>query len=178
MLRDYGIKYRAMSADVDEGKVQRSIKNPTPEKTACQLAFAKARAVLPRVKNGIVIGADTIVVIKDRIIGKPDSLKHAEKIISDLSHNEHRVITGICLLDAATMKMVVDYEVTRVRFKKLDKKWIKEYVRNNNVMDKAGAYAIQENRDPLIRSVKGSYNNVVGFPIEKVLKILKGWDNF
>lgn len=176
MLRDHGIKFRIVAADVDEEKIQKSVKNPTPVKIACTLAFAKADAVLSRVKKGIIIGADTIVVLKNRVIGKPASINHAKKIISDLSHNAHYVITGVCLIDARTLKTVIDYDTTRVQFKKLEKGWIEKYVKENNVMDKAGAYAIQENRDPLIKSIRGSYNNVVGFPIERVIKILRGWN--
>jgi len=173
ILKDFGVKYRVARHAVDEDRLERKLGKKSIYAVACGLALAKAESAAAKLKKGIVLGADTIVVLKGRLKGKPSSKAGAVKMLSQLSSHTHRVITGFALIDAATGRVIVDYEETKVTFKKIGTAWIKEYVKKNNVMDKAGAYAVQENSDPFIKSIKGSYYNVVGLPVEKVLEHLK-----
>jgi septum formation protein len=132
--------------------------------------------VAHRVKKGLILGSDTIVILKGRVIGKPASKKEAYNILRSLSLNRHCVVTAVAFIDAATGKTLVTYDESFVTFKKIGEEWIRDYVENYNVMDKAGAYAVQENSDPFIKKIEGSYYNVVGLPIEKVKRIIKNWD--
>ncbi|MEI7640404.1 MAG: Maf family protein [bacterium] len=176
LLKENGIRFTIVKHGADEEAVIKRLKSHDPVKVANMVAYAKAFSVASKIKKGLVLGSDTIVVINNKIIGKPTSIKDAEKILGTLSKGTHRVITSIVFMDAATYKTVITHDISYVTFKKLSKDWIKKYVRTNNVMDKAGAYAVQENSDPFIKEVKGSYSNVVGLPIEKVKSVLKHWE--
>ena len=176
ILKESGIKYSFIKPTADEEKEKKRLKTNNPYKIACGLAYVKAASVAHRVKKGIILGSDTIVALKGKIIGKPRSRKEAYHIIRDLSRNTHVVVTAVAFIDARTGKTLITYDETFVTFKKLSDAWIREYVRDNHVMDKAGAYAVQEDSDPYIKSIKGSYYNVVGLPIEKVKAVLKNWD--
>jgi septum formation protein len=176
ILKEFGIKYDFIKPVLDEEKEIGKMKGKPPRFVACSLALAKARSVLIRVNSGIILASDTIVILKNRIIGKPRSPKNAYEILRDLSRNRHCVVTAIAFIDAVSGKTLVTYDETFVTFKKLDTKWIKNYVATNQVMDKAGAYAVQDNSDPFIKKIEGSYYNVVGLPVEKVIKILEKWD--
>jgi septum formation protein len=177
ILKQFRIKYSFVKPTADEEKAKRKMKTSDPYKIACGLAYIKALSVLPRVKNGIILGSDTIVVLNGRTIGKPRSKKEAFRIIRDLSRNTHCVVTAVAFIDAKTGKTLITYDETFVTFKKLSDSWIRDYIRDNHVMDKAGAYAVQENSDPFIKKIKGSYYNVVGLPIEKVKRVIKEWPN-
>jgi septum formation protein len=176
MLKEFKIQFTLVEPHADEDRIKRGIKSPDPRVIAGTIACEKAKSVLKKFKHGIVLGADTIVVLGNEIIGKPRSEKDAERILGKLSGSTHRVITGIALIDAETRKTVVTYDESFVTFDKIGIKKIREYMRDNHVMDKAGAYAIQEGADPFIRKIEGSYYNVVGLPIEKVKRLLKQWD--
>ncbi|MCE5299482.1 MAG: Maf family protein [Spirochaetia bacterium] len=179
ILRRFKIPFTFIRPSADEAKAARELKSKVPEKVACHLAYVKAASVADRVKKGIVLGSDTIVVIgKNRIVGKPASKKHAYEILSALSRDTHRVVTAIAMIDAADGKTLVTYDTSYVTFKHLSPRWIKNYIEENHVMDKAGAYAAQEQKDPFIREIKGSYYNVVGLPVEKLKVLLKDWDRF
>lgn len=173
LLKNFGFKFIQIKPNVDERKILNELKNKNPYKIAGILAFEKAKSVSDKIKNGIILGADTIVVLKNEIIGKPDTKKHAISILKKLSNSTHRVITAVALIDAVTFKTIIFTDTSFVSFKKLSLKDIKDYIDKNNVLDKAGAYAIQEGADPFIKEIKGSYYNVVGLPIEKLKKVLR-----
>ena len=176
ILKDFGIKFDFIKPRLDEGRAAAKLGTLIPRKIACGLAYAKAKSALSRVKSGIILASDTIVVLREKIIGKPRSKKHAFEILRELSREKHCVVTAIAFIDAQTGKTLVTYDESYVTFRKLDPKWIKNYIKINHVMDKAGAYAVQENSDPFIKKIEGSYYNVVGLPIEKVKRILAEWD--
>ena len=176
ILKDFGIKYDYIKPRLDEAKASAKLNTKEPRKVACALAYAKAKSVLNRVKSGLVLGSDTIVIVHGKIIGKPRSPKHAFEILRNLSREKHCVVTAIAFIDAATGKSLITYDESFVTFRKLEDKWIKNYIETNHVMDKAGAYAVQENSDPFIKKIEGSYYNVVGLPIEKVKYILENWE--
>ncbi len=135
------------------------------------LALRKAQAIARRVKEGVVIGADTVVVLRGRILGKPRDKRHARSILSQLSGTTHYVYTGVALVDAASRKQLVSHAKSAVRMKKIPAKDLVRF--SSRHLDKAGAYAIQERRDPMARVIEGSYENVVGLPVGTVKALLK-----
>ncbi len=176
ILKQFGIKYSFVKPTADEDEEMRGLIGKDPVEIACRLAYVKAFSVLPKIKKGLILGSDTIVVLKGRVIGKPKSKEHAYKTLFDLSRNTHCVVTAVAFINAADGKTLVTYDRSYVTFRKLSPAWIRNYIETNHVMDKAGAYAVQENSDPFIKRIKGSYYNVVGLPIEKVKRVLKMWN--
>lgn len=138
------------------------------------LYLAKAKSAeydKPLKDNEILLTADTIVWLNNKIIGKPDSLEDAVSMIAELSGNMHEVFTGVCL--RSLNKQVAFYDATRVYFKHLDRWEIESYVSHYKPLDKAGAYGIQEWIGFIgIERIEGSYFNVMGLPIHRVYKEL------
>ncbi|MBI1953293.1 MAG: septum formation protein Maf [Candidatus Omnitrophica bacterium] len=142
----------------------------SPAEYARKLALAKARLVAKKVGEGLVLGADTIVVHRGEILGKPTDLRHAIAMLTRLQGSTHRVITGVALVDAATAKEKSARAVSAVTMRRLTVKEIAALARKN--LDKAGAYAVQEKKDALVTRVRGSYSNVVGLPLSLVKALL------
>ena len=137
-------------------------------------ALLKAREVAGRVKEGIVVGADTLVTLgHGKIIGKPKSLKEAKKRLYTLSRNPSWVYTGVALIDAAAKEEIVDYEKTKVIMLPLSTQEIDRYYRHMSPMDKAGGFDIEGRGSHFIRRIDGCYFNVVGLPIAKLVAMLK-----
>jgi septum formation protein len=127
-----------------------------------------------KVKNGIVITADTIVVLDKEIIGKPKNKKDAEKILKKLSGKTHAVYTGFAIYNSQKSNVLVEYEKTMVTFRKLTTKEIKDYILSGSPMDKAGAYGIQDDFGAVfVRKINGCYYNVVGLPLSKLYSSLQ-----
>lgn len=144
----------------------------TPEAFAVKAAIAKAEDVASKHKNAIVIGADTIVVLGKKILGKPKNKKEAIAMLKSLAGRTHKVITGIAIIDSVTFEKYADYEVTKVKMKKVADKEIVNYVKTGKPMDKAGSYGIQEIEEIFIQGIKGDYENVVGLPVRKTAFLL------
>ena len=142
-----------------------------PVTYARKLALAKARVVAKQAGTGWVLGADTVVVHKGEILGKPADPADGIRMLSRLQGTTHKVVTGVALVDAATGKENVLHAVSTVTMKPLSLKEIARIAPQH--MDKAGCYAAQEKKDPVIKKVVGSYSNVVGLPMERVRKLLK-----
>ena len=142
-----------------------------PVSYARKLALAKARVVAKQAGTGLVLGADTVVVHKSEILGKPADPADAVRMLSRLQGTTHKVVTGVALVDAATGKEKVAHAVSTVTMRPLS---LKEIARlSAKHLDKAGAYAAQEKKDPVVKKVAGSYTNVVGLPMEIVRRLLK-----
>jgi septum formation protein len=139
------------------------------------LAEAKARAVAAAAGAGIVLGADTIVVIDGQVLGKPATVEDARAMLRRLAGREHEVITGVAVVDAATGRTAAAAVVTRVRMHAYDAAAIDAYVATGEPMDKAGAYAIQEGGERLVAGYDGSYTNVVGLPVAETRRLLAGF---
>lgn len=142
-----------------------------PAENALSIAEEKARWIHERNKNCFVIGADTIVVLDNKIIGKPADENDARRILMDLSGKEHEVITGVALLDPEG-NLYQEAAVSKVKFKPLSAETIDEYIKTGEPMDKAGAYAIQGKGSALIDSHSGSWSNIVGLPTGVTNKLL------
>jgi septum formation protein len=146
----------------------------SPPQNAKRIALAKALDVAKRVKRGIVLGADTIVVLGNEILAKPRNAAEARRMLRQLSGREHIVYTGFALVDASTGRKVVDLERTKVKFRKLSAIEIAEYVASGSPMDKAGAYGIQDDYGAVfVERVEGCFYNVVGFPLTRFYLDLK-----
>lgn len=143
-----------------------------PEQIAMTLAFNKAYYVSKGYKEDIVIGADTIVVFNNQILGKPKDELDAARILRLLSDREHVVITGISLINLDKNIKIIDFEKTLVKFRKLDKNSINRYINTKEPFDKAGAYGIQGYGALLVERINGCYNNVVGLPLVKLDHLL------
>jgi len=132
-----------------------------------RLARAKAEAAWERADE-IVLGADTIVVIDERVLEKPVDAKDARVMLQSLSGREHTVITGVCLLHERGA--IVDHAATQVRFTPLSDSEITDYIASGEPIDKAGAYAIQGLASKFVESIQGCYFNVMGLPLSLVYR--------
>jgi septum formation protein len=134
----------------------------------------KAKAVAIKHKSGIVIGADTIVALAGKILGKPKNKQQAELYLKRLSGKKHIVYTGIYLINTADNKELFSYEKTSVYFRVLSADEIKYYVNTHTPLDKAGAYGIQDDFGCLfVSKINGDYYNVVGLPLTRLYVMLK-----
>lgn len=136
-------------------------------------ARAKAADVATRYPRSVVLGADTLVWLEGKPLGKPEDLAAASGMLSDLSGRVHEVCTGVHLVRLDPQLQVEFHEITRVRFRQLEAATIEDYLSKVDVLDKAGAYALQEHGDLIIESVEGSRSNVVGLPVERTLAALR-----
>lgn len=137
----------------------------SPEQQAIKLAGLKAFHASGTLRSGIVIGADTIVVQGDSILGKPKDRKDAAEMLHSLSGRRHRVITGLAAVDAEGLRTVSCAEVTHVFFRELTRKDVDTYLNTDEPYDKAGAYGIQGHAALFVEKIDGCYFNVVGFPV-------------
>jgi len=138
-------------------------------------AYRKARRVAKKYPDALVLGADTLVFLDGQLFGKPVNLEEAYLMLERLQGRAHEVVTAICLLHLRNHRQRVFSESTSVTFQPLDAVKIRRYLNRINPLDKAGAYAIQEEGDLLIEKIAGSYTNVVGLPLERLRIELQGW---
>ncbi len=144
----------------------------------CQLnAHRKARVVAKKIPDALVLGADTLVFLDRKVFGKPADKTEARQMLMQLQGRTHQVITGVCLIHLRTHEERMFAASTDVRFRPLTAGQIDEYLSKMNPLDKAGAYAIQENGELIVEEISGSYSNVVGLPIERVEGELAGWND-
>lgn len=167
LLRQVGLPFRAVPARIDEGG-----ETGKPELIVRSLAEKKAKAAYRKLADHWMLGADTIVVLGDEVLGKPADRRQAASMLSLLSGREHRVITGFCILDPAGHPARFEEVETLVRVMKLARKEIEAYIATGEPFGKAGSYAIQGIGAFMIESIIGSYSNVVGLPITEVIRAL------
>lgn len=143
------------------------------EQIAMALAFEKANQVKSKYRQEeIIIGADTIVAYKDKILGKPKNKLDAKQMLQFLSGKEHEVITGISILKANSNIKIIDYEKTFVKFRSINNEKIENYLKTEEYIDKAGSYGIQGLGGVLVEGINGCYFNVVGLPLYKLDSLL------
>lgn len=139
-------------------------------------ALLKAREVASRLKDGLVIGADTLVYAGHRrVIGKPKDLAEARRILRLLCSGPHWVYTGVAVIDAKSGQTLVDYEKTKLYMQKLSDEEITQYHQQTNPLDKAGGFDIEGRGGLFIRRIEGCYSNVIGLPLPKVRTMLKSF---
>lgn len=172
ILRSAGLSFEIAVANVDEAPLA----NESPEQLVRRLALAKAETAIGSRgtrEPAMVIGADTIVVAGRRILGKPGTTARAVEMLRELQGREHRVITGVAVIAAASGESLTETESTTVWFDPMTEKEIADYVATGEPVDKAGAYAIQGIASRYISKIEGDYFNVVGLPIARVWKMLR-----
>lgn len=163
-----GIQFTVFSADICET----ALPNELPADHVARLSREKAQAVAARTDGRFFIGADTVVVLDCQILGKPVDSSDAYRMLSSLSGCTHQVITGFSVFDRMKNFCITKNVVTEVVFKLLSDGEIKEYIATGCPMDKAGAYAIQGGAAHFVRSINGSYTNVVGLPMTELYETL------
>lgn len=166
LLTAAGYTFTVVTADVDETPVP----GETPDTYVARLAEAKARAVLARRPDALVLGADTTVVVDGDILAKPADAADAARMISRLQGRAHEVLTGVALVSATWARVAV--AATSVWFAPMDAADIEAYVASGEPMDKAGAYGIQGRAARYVTRIEGSYSNVVGLPVALVHALL------
>lgn len=177
LLRIAGIPFSVQPAAIDETPVA----GESPRTCAERLARQKTLAVSQRRPHDYVLGADTIVVVDEKILGKPRDSEDAFRMLRLLSGRQHLVITGICVIAPGSgalppvrrHEIETSSETTLVTMCDLSEKEIREYVNTGEPMDKAGAYAIQGIASRWIPRIEGDYSNVVGLPVARVYARLK-----
>ncbi|MBI4178177.1 septum formation protein Maf [bacterium] len=168
ILKSLGLKFRVVKSLYRE--IDRRSQNPS--RLALRHAIGKAQMARVRRKCGVVLGADTVVSIDGRILGKPRNLREAFRMLKLLSGRIHTVHTGVALIDLASGRSATGTARTRVTFKRLDTGAIRRYLARIHPLDKAAAYAIQDGKD-VIKSIRGSFTNVMGLPAELLKKLLQ-----
>ena len=159
--------FEAVAANIDETRLD-SEEALTYVK---RLAETKARAVAARFASGLVLGADTVVLAENEILGQPREPNEARRMLKLLSGKWHEVLTGVFLMRAPNGQAVIDHEITRVRFAELSAAELDWYVATGEPLDKAGAYAIQGQAGLFIEEIEGDYFNIVGLPIRLVYEL-------
>ena len=160
LLKQIGLEFEVYPSGIEEPQI-----TEFPAIAVQELALIKARAVAAKLDAGLVIGADTVVVINRQPIGKPENDAHAIEVLTQLSGNRHEVITGVALIDIKRKNEVVWAEKTAVYFRELHQLEILAYVHSGESSDKAGAYGIQGMAGAFVERIEGCYFNVVGLPL-------------
>lgn len=170
LLSLLNINFEGFSVDLDENIEE----SEHPEEAVTRLADHKMEAAKKIKDNGIIITADTIVVLDGEIIGKPVDGDDACKILKKLSGNTHTVYTGFAIYNYYNDNLIIDFEKTEVTFRELQEDEIRKYVAGGSPMDKAGAYGIQDDFGAVfVEKINGCYYNVVGLPLSKLYSRLK-----
>lgn len=169
MLTQMGYVFTVDPAHIDEEAV--SAKGPAA--LAEKLALLKAQAVAERQSEpALIIGADTVVVSRGRVLGKPADEEEAAAMLKRLSGSWHRVVTGVALVETPGDRYLASHETTAVRFAPMTEGDIRDYLRTGDSMDKAGAYGIQGRAGVYIPRIRGCYFNVMGLPLNRLHTML------
>lgn len=162
ILRSLGLTFRVDPCRIPEP--DRRDQEP-PQRYAVRSAQSKVREVNKRHRSALVIGADTVVVVGGKLLGKPRDKNEARLMLKSLSGRWHDVVTGLCILDCGTRRQRSSHTTSRVHFRRLSSQEIEWYLGTREYRDKAGAYAIQGFASLFIDRIEGSYLNIVGFPV-------------
>lgn len=170
LFTEAGLNFEVVSVDVDETPNEKE-----PEKVAQELSRRKAVAAdreLAADRNKVIVAADTVVIHNGKVLGKPKDEADAVRMLTELSGAVHDVITGVTILTPGREEVTFSQR-TRVRFRPLSEEEIQDYVATGEPMDKAGAYGIQGLGGRLVEGIDGDFYNVVGFPMDRFLAIMK-----
>ena len=169
LLSSTGIQYEIEASEYEEDMTLPL----TPSELAKQLSKGKAEAVAAKHTNAIVIGADTFIVHKDKVLGKPHTPERAKEMLTELSGTTHSIITGFTVIDSNTHKTVSKAEEVNIYFRTLTEKEIDDYVATGEPLDRAGGYAGQGIGKSLIERIEGDHNTMVGLPLDALFEVLK-----
>jgi septum formation protein len=169
LLRSVGLKFKIIPAHVNE----EYLAGESPREHVKRLSLSKAMVIVKKNPDSWVLGADTIVVIDGLILGKPKNKKQAREMLERLSDREHKVFTGFTLARFDTKVYKTKVIQSAVRFKKITYEELAWYINCDEPYDKAGGYAAQGRGASFIKSIRGSYTNVIGLPLCEVLEELQ-----
>jgi septum formation protein len=172
ILTAVGWPFEAQAAHIDETRLDAE----APEELVSRLARGKAERVASTRLFGLVLGADTTVVVDGHILEKPRDEEDARRMLRLMSERWHEVLTGVALVSAESGRSATGLERTRVRFAAMSDEEIAWHVETGDVLDKAGAYAIQGRAALFIEAIEGDYWNVVGLPVRLVYELARGFD--
>ncbi len=177
LLREAGIAFNVVAP---RGVAEDFPSGEPAEELVVRHALAKARSVAAANRGRLVLGADTVVVLDERIFGKPADEEEARAMLAQLAGRTHTVYTGLALVDGPSGREAAEAEATGVTMRPLSDDEIKYYVATGEPLDKAGAYAVQGRGALLVERVDGDYFNVVGLPLYRLSKMLAalGYDVF
>ena len=169
LLKTFRIPFRVVEPRIDEDHHERW----APARLVTRNATRKAEAVATRRSTGVILSADTVVVLGGRYFGKPRDQQDARRMLRSLSGRTHRVYTGVCVIDLERRRRWVDVAITRVTMRAISAEEIAGYAADRTHRDKAGAYAIQELDRMVVDRVVGSLSNVIGLPLDLVERRLR-----
>ncbi len=167
LLTRMGYTFEICAPDVDEHVAGHA------RDIVAELARRKAHAAAAHCARGLIIASDTLVSLDGAPLGKPADAADARAMLTALSGREHEVFTGVCLLDAETGRSECRVARTGVRFRDVSPEEIDAYIATGEPMDKAGAYAIQGGAGAFVDGLDGSFENVMGFPVDDVREMLE-----
>ncbi|PYS54454.1 MAG: septum formation protein Maf [Acidobacteria bacterium] len=168
LLAILGIPFSVEPSSIDEVPAV----GEKPEEFAARVAREKGMEVASRVSHSVILSADTVVTLDSEILGKPAGEQDAVRMLKTLSGRDHWVYTAVCVVNQVKEETLEGMDRTRVWFNPLDETQILDYVRRENVLDKAGAYAIQGYAGIFIPKVEGNFFNVMGLPLPLVYELL------
>jgi septum formation protein len=168
IFRYLGVPYKVYSEEVDESVLP----GESPDSYVLRLACLKAEQIRGKINSNVVVGADTVVEIDGKILGKPDTAPEATEMLNLLNGRMHRVLTGVAVLASLSPECRTGLEISSVWFKRIADTRIQEYVETGEPFGKAGAYAIQGKGLTLIAEWQGSYSNIVGLPLRLTQDLL------
>lgn len=168
LLEAHGIQFKIHPSSFDESKLPLD----QADAYATKLAILKAQEVAPQYPDAWILGADTIVVVDSTILGKPLSMIDAKQMLTNLNNREHKVITGVGLVNQSKDQIISLAVTTFVQFNHLSDAQINWYIQTKEPFDKAGGYGIQGKGAFLVKQINGSYTNVVGLPVSEVIDLL------
>ena len=177
LLSQIGLTFEVRPSDIVEPSPNMHLNIPASEVTQ-KLASLKAIDVAQHFNTAIIIGADTLVSLDGKLLGKPTGDTEAFEMLSHLSGTRHEVVTGVALVDAETGREMVWSETTQVYFRELPRTEIDAYIASGEASDKAGAYGIQGRGAAFVRGIEGCYFNVVGLPLASFVEHLSNFHFF
>jgi septum formation protein len=169
ILTAVGWPFEVSPANIDESRFDHETAVPY----VTRLAQSKAETVANRLTSGLVLGADTVVLVDEQILGQPRDAEDARRMLNLLSGRWHEVVTGVALLRAGANRSAIDHETTRVRFVEMTTAEIDWYVGTGEPTGKAGAYGVQGGAAFFIEEIQGTYFNIVGLPVRLVYKLAR-----
>src|SRR5437867_115105 len=171
LLRQLGFEFQVRPGRAEEMQPE----HLTPHEIAQINAYRKARVVAKQHPDAMVLGADTLVCLGTTVFGKPADLEEAHRMLAKLQGRTHEVVTGVCLIQLRLHRQKLFAVSTTVTFRSLHSDQIRRYLAKIDPLDKAGAYAIQEEGDAIVKQFSGSFSNVVGLPVERLQEELRRW---
>jgi septum formation protein maf len=168
ILKEVGFNFKVVVPEIEEVS-----KEEEPVKKILDISRKKAMSVGEKYTNEYVLSADTVVVVDNKILGKPKNVEEAREYLSLLSGREHEVITAYTFMSIEKNIFLSDYSVSKVKFYKLDEETINWYIETGEYKDKAGAYGIQGKGRVLVENINGDFFSIMGFPVASFVNKLK-----